>query len=79
MQMLVRCTLFPAEAGAEAFTTCGKLIRSLRPQAKWRRSSFRPQDGMWVRQDVVQHRQLQPPQPARVAPGERCRSLAASH
>jgi hypothetical protein len=55
---LLRCIVSPADAGAEAFTTSGKVIRSLKPQPKWHHSSFRPQDGTYVRQEAVQRRQL---------------------
>lgn len=40
-------------SGGEAFTTAGKLVSSLRPSHSWRRTTFRPYEGTYVREDIA--------------------------
>uniref|UniRef100_A0A383VJN0 Uncharacterized protein n=1 Tax=Tetradesmus obliquus TaxID=3088 RepID=A0A383VJN0_TETOB len=61
---LVQLAKLTQDAGAEAFTTCGKVILCLQPQQAWRHSSFKPSQGMYVKQAALQYRQLQEPAPA---------------
>lgn len=40
-------------AGGQAFTTGGKLISSCPARTSWRRSSYRPYQGTYVRADIA--------------------------
>jgi hypothetical protein len=44
----------------------------LKPQSAWRHSSFKPTEGMYVKQAAMQYRQLQEPQPICDLAGDCC-------
>lgn len=46
------------DAGAEAFTTAGKVINSLAPRHSWKRTSYTPREGMYVREEIAKAMEL---------------------
>jgi hypothetical protein len=54
--------LFHRIAGAEAFTTAGKVITSLGPRHSWKRTSYKASEGLYVREQIATAMQLEPDQ-----------------
>jgi hypothetical protein len=47
------CSLLLIAAGYEAFTTDGKVISSLQHHSSWKRTSYRPYEGTYVRSSIA--------------------------